>query len=258
VCGPYAPPIPAASPGTDDAPPRPLAHAPAVANILLLALAAAFYPTLLAIVIVVLQRPRPARLLAAYLAGGMLISLGIGLAVVFVLEGVGANRGGESTTRTGAVVDIAVGAVALCIAAAIHTGRDLRPTRLRKRRAPNINTGPKKPSWAQRAIGHDSLKVAFGLGVVLDLPSVWYLIALKDIVNGSYSAAEEFLLVLVFNVIMFALIEVPLIAYLVAPERAAGIVDRFNAWIRAHGRRIMEGVAAVFGVYLVVKGAVAL
>jgi hypothetical protein len=34
-------------------------------NLLVLALAAAVYPTLLAIVIVVLGRPRPARLLAA-------------------------------------------------------------------------------------------------------------------------------------------------------------------------------------------------
>src|SRR3954466_3478474 len=106
----------AASPRTDDALPGALAHARGVGNILLLAVAAAFYPTLLAIVIVVLGRPRPARLLAADLAGGMLISLGIGFAVVFVLEGVGANEGGESTTNAGAVVDIVVGALALGIA----------------------------------------------------------------------------------------------------------------------------------------------
>jgi hypothetical protein len=177
---------------------------------------------------------------------------------VFVLEGVGANEGGESTTAAGAVIDLVVGALALGIAAAVHTGRDPRPARLRKKKREPVAGAPKKPPWTQRAIGHDSLKVAFGLGVVLDLPSVWYLIALKDIVNGSYSAVEEVLLILMFNVIMFALIEVPLIAYLVAPERAAGIVAGFNAWIRSHGRQIMETVAATFGVYLVVKGVVAL
>jgi hypothetical protein len=229
-----------------------------VANILLLALAAAFYPTLLAIVIVVLGRPRPARLLAAYLAGGMLVSLSIGFACVFVLEGVGADEGSESATTAGAIADIVVGVLALCVAAAIHSGRDPRPARLKKKREQEPPAGPKKPSWTQRTIGRDSVKLAFGLGVVLDLPSVWYLIALKDIVNGSYSAVGEVLLVLIFNLIMFALIEVPLIAYLVAPEKAAGIVGRFNAWIRSHARRIMEGVAAVFGVYLVVKGVVAL
>jgi hypothetical protein len=258
VRAPYGRGARAASPRTDDALQGALADARTVANILLLALAAAFYPTLLAIVIVVLGRPRPARLLAAYLAGGMLVSLGIGLACVFVLEGVGANEGGESSTAAGAVVDIAVGALALCIAGAIHTGRDPRPTWLRKKRAPVTGTAPKKPPWTQRAIGHDSLRVAFGLGVVLDLPSVWYLIALKDIVNGGYSPVAEVLLVLVFNVIMFTLIEVPLIAYLVAPEKAAEIVARFNASLRSHGRRIMECVAATFGGYLVVKGIVAL
>jgi hypothetical protein len=229
-----------------------------VANILLLAVAAAFYPTLLAIVILVLGRPRPARLLAAYLAGGMLVSLGIGLAVVFVLEGVGADQGGGHTSTTSAVIDILLGVLALCAAFVVHTGRDPRPARLKKKREPQPGAGPKKPSLTQRALGRDSMKLAFGLGVVLDLPSVWYLVALKDIVNGSYGAVEEVLLVLVFNVIMFALIEVPLIAYLVAPESAAGIVARFNAWIHANGRRIMEGVAVVFGTYVLVKGIVAL
>src|SRR3954466_7379001 len=96
----------AASPRTDDALPGALAHARGVGNILLLALAAAFYPTLLAVVIVVLGRPRPAPLLAAYLAGGMLVSVGIGLACVFLLEGVGAGEGGRGTNPAGAVGDI--------------------------------------------------------------------------------------------------------------------------------------------------------
>jgi hypothetical protein len=56
-------------------------------NIILLALAAAVYPALLAAVIVLLARDKPARLLAAFLAGGMLMSITAGLIIVFALDG---------------------------------------------------------------------------------------------------------------------------------------------------------------------------
>jgi hypothetical protein len=58
-----------------------------VGNIILLALAAAVYPILLAGVIVILARDKPARQLAAFLAGDMLISITAGLIIVFALDG---------------------------------------------------------------------------------------------------------------------------------------------------------------------------
>jgi len=93
---------------------------------------------------------------------------------------------------------------------------------------------------------------------VLDLPSVWYVIALKDIAGGGYSTATEVILIIVFNVIMFAVIEVPLAAYLIAPERAAARAAAFNSWLHSHTRQIAQALAGGVGLYLVVKGAVAL
>ena len=56
-------------------------------SLLLLAFEAALYPTLLAAVVILLSLDRPARLIGAYLAGGMTISVGLGLAIVFALDG---------------------------------------------------------------------------------------------------------------------------------------------------------------------------
>jgi MFS family permease len=225
-------------------------------EIFLLALGAAFYPTLLAIVIVVLGRPRPARLLAAYLAGGMLAGLGVGFLLVFVLKGVGVDAPSDNRSTASAIINILTGLFCLGIALTLLRGRDPRPARLkRKQRAPH---DPKKKSWTQRAISHDSLSVAFGLGVVLDLPSIWYLLALKDIAAGGYSSAEEVLLIVAFNLIMFTVIEIPLVAYLLTPEKAAAKVADFNSWLHSHARQITEGVAGVLGLYLVVRGVVAL
>ena len=55
-------------------------------ELLLLAIAAAFYPALLAVVIIFLGRPHPKKLLAFFLAGAWLTSLSIGLVAVFALE----------------------------------------------------------------------------------------------------------------------------------------------------------------------------
>jgi hypothetical protein len=225
-------------------------------DILVLALGAAFYPTLLAIVLVVLTRPRPVRLLAAYLAGGMLAGLGVGFVFVFVLNGAGVDDGGGDQSTASAILDIVVGGISLILAAILLTGRDPRPARMRKQRS--HASSPEKPSWTQRAVRHDSLRVAFALGVLLDLPSVWYLLALKDIATGGYSTAGQVALIIGFNLIMFAVIEIPLVAYLLAPDRAAAIVAGFNAWLRSHARQIAAAVAGVVGVYLVAKGVVSL
>jgi hypothetical protein len=228
---------------------------PVVLDILVLALGAAFYPTLLAIVLVVLTRPSPGRLLCAYLAGGSLAGLGIGFVVVFGLQGAGVNTISHETTA-GALLDILAGVLSLALAFLLARGRDPRPARLRHRPRPPKDPG--EPSWTKRAVQHDSLPVAFGLGIVLNLPSLWYLIALKDIASGPYSTTEQVLLILMVNVIMFAVIEIPLVAYILSPDRAAARVHALNAWIRSHARRIAEVIAAALGVYLAVKGVAAL
>ncbi len=55
---------------------------------------------------------------------------------------------------------------------------------------------------------------------------------------------------------MFALIEIPLVFYLLAPERSAAAVARFAAWTHAHARQIGAWVAGVIGAYLVISGIV--
>lgn len=220
-----------------------------------LALAAAFYPTLLAVVVIILTRPNPARLLAAFLIGGMATSIAVGLAVLAIIEGSGVVGGGSSHSISPAI-DLVVGLMSLALAFMIATGRPLpfaerRASRKAAKAAPAVEA---KDPWTQRILGRDSLALAFGLGIVLDLPSVWYLAALKDIAKAGNSTGHDIALVLLFNVIMFALIEIPLVCYLVAPQSSAARVARFDEWTRSHLRQIGATVAAVIGVYLTING----
>lgn len=218
-----------------------------LSDLLLLAIAAAFYPTLVAVVVLLLGRPRPGRLLLFFLSGAVTVSVTIGLVAVFALGS--SDLGGHRRT-VGAWVNIVGGLLAFAAAALL-----LRAHRRRDRPRPAAKGGP---SRTQRALAHGSGWVAFVAGIVLNLPSVFYLVGLKDIALGDYSTVESVLLVLGFNAIMFALVEVPLIAYAVAPEATHARVERVNGWLGRNGRLLTAAIAFAIGVLLVGRGLVAL
>jgi Sap, sulfolipid-1-addressing protein len=59
---------------------------------------------------------------------------------------------------------------------------------------------------------------------------------------------------LVFNVIAFAFVELPLVAYLLAPDRTRSLMAALNDWIRSRRRRGAAAVLAVVGCVLLVAG----
>ena len=91
-----------------------------------------------------------------------------------------------------------------------------------------------------------------GLGIAL--PSVDYLAALAVIAAGATTPATRMSALLVFNVVAFAPVEVPLLAYLVAPDRTLAAMTRLHRWIRARQRREVAGLLAVVGGVLVTAG----
>ena len=53
---------------------------------------------------------------------------------------------------------------------------------------------------------------------------------------------------------MFVLAEVPFIGLIVAPAPTEVLVDRCDRWLSRNGRHIATVLAAVLGIYLVVRG----
>ena len=79
-------------------------------------------------------------------------------------------------------------------------------------------------------------------------------LALGEIANGPYDSLASLGLIVLFNAIMFTLLEVPLVGYLVRPERTAAQVARLSIWLNANGLRIMGALIGAVGVSLVVQG----
>ncbi len=224
-----------------------------MADLIPLALAAAVYPTLLAGVIVLLARDKPVAMLAAFLAGGVLISVSAGLIIVFALDGAVSTKSQKSASPT---VDIIAGVLSLVLAAVLwrrtHRSHAATPAPAKEPKAKKDG-----PSWTQRTLGEGSAWAAFGAGLVLNLPGIWYLDALKDIAEANVSTVDAILAILVFVVIMFALAEAPLIGYAIDPDATESRVKSFQAWLKENGMTIAICVAGAIGVYLTATGIVA-
>ncbi len=223
-------------------------------QLLLLAFEAALYPTLLAAVVILLNQPRRVPLLAAYLAGGLTISIGLGCLIVFGLQGSVKSSG--STLSWGA--DLAIGGLALLVAVALATRAD---ERFRARRAVKHPAEDKAPDddkepFSERLLARGSVPIVFAAALAINLPGAAYLIGLKDIAAAQSSTGVDILQILLFNVIMFALAEIPMAGLLIAPDATVERVHRVNAWFAANGRRIAIALFVVFGVFLVVRGVV--
>jgi hypothetical protein len=215
-------------------------------NVLVLAIASGISPAILAVVIVVLHRPRPQRLLAAYLFGGMLASIALGIAIVRSLSGLSAFSG--SSPAADPVVNFTVGALALLVAYALLTDRDARLEARRRERRPT------RDPWSERVLNRGTAPIAFAVGVVLNLPGAFYLVALKDIAVSGHGFGRQLLAIVVFNLIMFILAEVPLLGYSFAPEATQRRVEGLNDWMARHARQIVIAVATAIGLYLVARG----
>jgi Sap, sulfolipid-1-addressing protein len=225
-------------------------------DVFFLAFLAALYPTLLAATTVMLMMPHPKRLLVGYLLGAAMTSVTLGLLIVFALQDSEVLNSGKTTLGPGE--DIALGLLALAIGFALGSGRDERLAARRKARKAakgKLKEGP--PRW-QRELGRGSARVTFAVGAVLTLPGATYITALSRIADEELATPLTVLSVLAFNLIMLALLELPLLSYTVAPEWTPRAIERGKALLRRRGRVWATRAALVFGALMILRGALTL
>jgi hypothetical protein len=225
-----------------------------VGDILLLAFLAALYPTLLAATTVMLMLPHPKRLLLGYLAGAAMTSVTLGLLIVFTLQD--SSLASTSQHQLGPGADLALGCLALIVAFVLGTGRDERLTqRRRARKAAKEPAGP--PRW-QQALSRGSARTTFAVGAVLTLPGATYIAALNRLADEDMSATATVGTVLLFNLIMLMLLELPLLAYSFAPDWTPKAIERFKLKLRERGRIWGVRVAAAIGALFILRGVLTL
>ena len=200
-------------------------------TVLVMALAISVEPFRIGMTVLMLNRPRPALQLLAFLCGGFAMGLTVGLVVLFVFRR--ALLGSRHFTLPN--VQILIGVLALLGAVVVAaSGRwDFRPRVLARP--------------AQRLLNGPSLVVAGVAGLGIALPSVDYLAALAVILASRAGTLTQVGLLVMFNVVAFAFVEIPLLAYLLAPKATVTWVAALHDWIRARRRAEVAIVLAAVG-----------
>lgn len=228
-----------------------------IGSTILLALGASIFPLLLACVAIMISRPAPRRLLLAFYAGGLVTSVAVGIVVLNLFKD-GDSALGNTKSAPKPTLSIVIGVIALLFAWVMTTkrGRALldRWSGVRHRKhkpEPKPDSGP---SWAEQRLGNASWKVALLIGAVINLPGPFYVLALGKIAKGGYGTAREVALILLFNLIMFWLLEFPLGGYLLAPEKTTEWVGALSRYVNENGLRITGGFVGLVGFGLIVQG----
>ncbi|MBS1895096.1 MAG: GAP family protein, partial [Actinobacteria bacterium] len=175
-----------------------------------------------------------------------------GLVIVFSLS----NSGAVSTTQNtiSPAVDITLGVILLAIAFALWSG--LWEQRKERKRARDADKPDKPPPRWQRELSKGSPRTTFAIGALLTLPGGSYLAGLDHIDKLDSPTPVTVLLVIGFNVVMLWLLEVPLAAFIVAPDWTPRAIDRVKAWVGRHAHTFAVRGCGAIGALLVIKGVV--
>jgi len=222
-------------------------------EVFLLSLTSAANPTLIAVTTLMLLLPHPKQLMFGYLCGALLTSITLGLVIVFALS---TSSTAKTTQHTlSPVADLALGVLALVLAFVLGGGRNESiGGRVAGRRA---KKDKKPPRW-QAALQKGSPRITFLLGAALTLPGASYLLGLHQIHKLDYGTTATVLIVLGFNIIMLALLEVPLIGFVFAPEWTPREIEKLKAGIARHWHRTVFIGLLVVGGLLILKGVIGL
>ncbi|EPZ18107.1 GAP family protein [Mycobacteroides abscessus] len=213
-------------------------------TLLVMAAAVSLEPFRIGMTVLILNRPRPLPQLAVFLLGGFAMGITVGLIVLFIL-----TPALGSTHFNLPRVQIAVGVSAIVIAALVTVGTATGLLRPRPDRTP----GPLEIGIRRLLEGH-SLWTAGAVGLGTALPSVDYLAALALIVASGAAAATQIGALLIFNVVSFALVEAPLVAYMLVPNRTSAALSAVQEWLQTHRHRKLAAILAVVGGVLLLAG----
>ena len=231
-------------------------------SIILLALAAAVYPQLLAVVVIILTRPNPQPLLWACYLASLLVSVA-GSVLIFAIFRSRGSVAGTSSHRLGPAAYLAVGAIAVLVAILMATrrGRELfdrdralpratgaasddrarwpRRGRVPERSGRSAKVRSWSPAWSARCWPFPARSISSLWGASREAAMEW-----------STAAGA----MVVFALIKFILIEVPIAGYTIDRDRTAVTVSRFSGWMQTNKLAAVAAIVGLFGIALIGRG----
>jgi hypothetical protein len=206
------------------------------------ALAAAFFPPAVAVMLWLFATPPRVRRGVVYLGGAATSTIGSGVIILSLLHGIETAPGHRTTIES--IVQVVLGGIFVLFAAGLALRR---PTLGRQDRS--------QPPTRLRARGYAGI---FLLGMAMWTPSFAYVAAIDLIVDSGLSLPAQILNLLLVSIIVMAPIELPLLLYGVAPGAIIGIVAKVDALVRRYFWQLGTITAGAGGTYLLLRGSLQL
>ena len=208
-------------------------------TVLLMAVAVSLEPFRVGMTVLMLNRPTPVLQLLAFLSGGFAMGTTVGLVVLLMVRPQLLGSAHFTLPKVQIVIGVLVLLVAALLATKVLSGRFERQLAATR---------------AHRLLNGRSLWFAGAAGLGIALPSIDFLAVLAVILASGAALTTQVAALLVFNVVAFALVEVPLVSYLLAPERTRALMAALHGWLRAYGRLGVCALLAVVGCVLLGVG----
>lgn len=248
---------------------------------LLLGLGMAIDPARLGLAVVMLSRRRPMLNLFAFWVGGMVAGVGIALAVLVFMRDVAlaaiqgvvsaANEFREAVgILAGGRLHIVIGVIMLLLAARMvaragagrGTGRASGGSR-RWNVGPGASAAPpglvaRLEVRTQQMLQGDVVWPAFVVGVASSAPPFESVVALTVIMASGAEIGTQLGAFVVFTLLVLAVIEIPLVAYLAIPQQTQQVMLRFQDWVRSNRRQISLTILIGVGFLFLYQGVTSL
>jgi Sap, sulfolipid-1-addressing protein len=109
-----------------------------------------------------------------------------------------------------------------------------------------------------RMIARPGPKEAFIVGVLVYSPSVTFIAAVQAVATSKDSVATSVLVMVFIIAITLVFVWLPLLLFVLMPDRTGRLLGSFNGWLRSHGHVLLVGALVVAGVLFTINGIVGL
>jgi threonine/homoserine/homoserine lactone efflux protein len=216
----------------------------AIGPVLSFAVVVAISPIPIVGVVLMLGTPRARANGPAFLAGWLLGLSVVGVIVLLVAKGAGADDDGGTSSGV-SWLKIVLGLVLIALAVRRWRGR------------PRGDEAGELPKW-MRAMDHFTAVRAAAMGVALSAVNPKNLImtigAAVAIVQTGASTGDKFVALAVFVVIGTLGVGIPLVLFFVMGQRAVSMLDGMKTWLAANNSAVMAVLLLVIGAKLLGDG----
>ncbi|MDP7735347.1 GAP family protein [Mycobacterium paragordonae] len=235
-------------------------------------------PARIGIAAILTSRRQAVRTLVAFWAGGILAGVAVGIAVLVLLRDVAlvAIQTANSTMNdfrnavvvlAGGRLHVALGLIALFFLATMvardraRVGAPVLVTAGGGGEMLDVATPPGKETVFTRLAARTQSMVecgfawpAFVAGLGASVPPIEGPMALTVIMASNSPTGTQFSAFIVYMLLVLVFVEVPLVAYFVAPRKTQTVMLFMNTWLRANRRRVIEFTLALTAAIFLIKG----